>query len=68
MYGYMYGMTPSCWLLRLPNHGQFRQLSKGQPLGIVMDLEIMRMVSSSEFTNLVKGLSHEFVIGSKGYS
>jgi hypothetical protein len=44
-------------------NGQFRQLLKEQPLGIGMVLEIMRMVSSSEFTNLVKGLSHELVIG-----
>ncbi len=35
----------------------------GQPLGIVMDGEVMRMVSSPESTNLVEGLSHEAVIG-----
>ncbi len=51
------------WAFRLRKRGQVGQLSKRQPLEIVMDLEEMPMVSSSEFTNLVKGLSREVVIG-----
>jgi hypothetical protein len=49
-------MTPSCWLLRLHKRGQVGQLLKVQPLEIVMDVEVIT-------DGVIKGLSHEVVIG-----